>query len=155
MRKIFKAVLISAALTMLVACGDGTASSVAEPVVTPETTVNSEPSATAEPTAEPTAAPTATPAPTPERAGGIRPEFKAAMDSYEAFYAEYCDFMKKFSADPTNFELITGYASLLARAQEMDKAFAEWEDADLSDEELKYYLEVNSRVLQMLADAVG
>ena len=25
---------------------------------------------------------------------GIRPEFKEAMDAYEAFYKDYCDFMK-------------------------------------------------------------
>ena len=36
----------------------------------------------------------------------------------------------------------------------MDESFEEWEDEDLNDEELQYYLDVNSRVLQMLADVM-
>ncbi len=28
---------------------------------------------------------------------GMRPKFKEAMDSYEAFYDEYCTFMKKYN----------------------------------------------------------
>ena len=32
-----------------------------------------------------------------ESADGMRPEFKAAMDSYEAFMNEYCDFMARYA----------------------------------------------------------
>ena len=39
-------------------------------------------------------------------------------------------------------------------AVEMDEAFQAWEDEDLNNEELKYYLEVNNRVMQMLVDVM-
>jgi hypothetical protein len=44
---------------------------------------------------------------------------------------------------------------MMAKAVEVDKAFAKWEDEDLNAEELKYYTEVNARVMQKLIDAAG
>lgn len=89
----------------------------------------------------------------PDDVSGIDPDFKAAMDAYEAFYIEYCDFMKEFSAHPSDITLITKYASMLTKAAEVDQAFEAWNDSDLNDEELKYYLDVNNRVMKMLLDA--
>ena len=88
-------------------------------------------------------------------ANGIRPEFKEAMDAYEAFYAEYCDFMVMYQENPTDLSILTEYADIMERAVEMDEAFSKWEDEDLTNEELKYYLDVNNRVMQMLVDVVG
>ena len=85
----------------------------------------------------------------------IRPEFKAAMDSYEAFYTEYCKFMKEYSENPTNLTLLAKYADMLVKAEGMNKAFEEWDEDDLNNEELKYYLDVNNRVMQMLIDVAG
>lgn len=86
---------------------------------------------------------------------GIDPDFKAAMDAYESFYVKYCDFMKKYAANPTDLTLLAEYADMLSQAEEMDKAFEEWDEDDLNDEELKYYLDVNNRVMQMLVDVAG
>ena len=86
---------------------------------------------------------------------GIRPEFKEAMDSYEAFYIEYCEFMKEYSENPTNLTLLEKYADMLIKAEEMNEAFEAWDEDELSNEELKYYLDVNNRVMQMLVDVVG
>lgn len=83
---------------------------------------------------------------------GIRTDFKTAMDAYEAFYAEYCDLMNQYYANPTDFSLLSKYTEMLTKASEMEAAFAAWESEDLSSEELQYYVEVNARVLQMLAD---
>lgn len=91
----------------------------------------------------------------PNNNSGIDPDFKAAMDAYESFYVEYCDFMKKYAANPTDLTLLAKYADMLSKAAEMDKAFEEWDEDDLNDEELKYYLEVNNRVMQMLVDVAG
>lgn len=117
----------------------------------PETTVpdNSVPIETNKP--EETTKPTETAK--PDDIAGIDPDFKAAMDAYEAFYVEYCDFMKKYSANPTDFTLLAKYANMLAKAAEMDQAFEAWNESDLNDEELKYYLDVNNRVMKMLVDA--
>lgn len=86
---------------------------------------------------------------------GMRPEFKEAMDAYEAFYNDYCDFMVEYKKNPTDLTLITKYGELLTKAVEVDEAFAAWDENDLNNEELKYYLEVNTRVMQKLVDVTG
>ena len=86
---------------------------------------------------------------------GMRPEFKEAMDSYEAFYDEYCDFMQEFAADPTDMSLLSEYSDLVSQAADMDEKFAEWEDDDMNDAELEYYLEVSGRIVQRLAEVAG
>lgn len=86
---------------------------------------------------------------------GIRPEFKEAMDSYEAFYTEYCELIKEYSENPADWALLAKYLELLTKAEEMDKAFEKWDEDELSSEELKYYLDVNNRVMKMLADVAG
>lgn len=88
-------------------------------------------------------------------ASGIRPEFKKAMDDYEAFYDEYCDFMKKYKENPSDLSLITEYADMAAKLIDMDEAFEEWDQDDLSQEELKYYLEVSARIAEKLVDAAA
>lgn len=45
------------------------------------------------------------------------------------------------------------YSDMMQRLADMDETFDEWENDDLNTAELKYYLEVNCRVLQKLADA--
>lgn len=90
-----------------------------------------------------------------EDATGMRPEFKEAMDKYEAFYNDYCDIMQKYSENPMDMTLLTEYSNLMAKAVEVDEAFEKWGDEDLTNEELKYYLEVNTRVMQKMLDVAG
>ena len=77
------------------------------------------------------------------------------MDSYEAFYDEYCVFMKQYSANPTDVTLLGKYTDMLTRLSEMDEKFEAWEDGDLNDAELKYYVDVNSRITAKLLDVAG
>ena len=51
--------------------------------------------------------------------------------------------------------LLAKYGELMNRAVEMDQAFAKWENEDLNTEEMKYYLEVNNRVMQKMLDVMG
>ncbi len=85
---------------------------------------------------------------------GMRPEFKAAMDSYEDFYDEYCDFAKKLASDPSNLELLAEYAKLQNELTQMDAAFEKWENSDLNAVEEKYFLEVQLRVSQKLMETL-
>ena len=91
---------------------------------------------------------------TEELVDGMRSEFKEAMDSYEAFYDEYCDFMKKYNDNPSDLKLLAEYADMLSEAADMDEAFEEWDEEAMNDAELKYYLEVNNRVMQKLVDVM-
>lgn len=87
--------------------------------------------------------------------GEMRLEFKEAMDSYEAFYDEYCEFMKKYNANPTDTELISSYSDIMTEMVEMTEKFEAWEENDLNTAELKYYIEVNNRVAQKLVDVTN
>lgn len=62
----------------------------------------------------------------------MRPEFKVAMDSYEAFYDEYCDIMRRYTENPSDMELFTNYANMLTKAAEMSEKFEAWEDNEIS-----------------------
>lgn len=85
----------------------------------------------------------------------IDPDFKAAMDAYEAFYAEYCELLKKYTANPTDLSLLVKYADMMSKAEQMNQAFEAWNEDDMNNEELKYYLDVNNRVMKMLVDIGG
>ena len=77
------------------------------------------------------------------------------MDSYEAFYSEYCDLLKEYSENPTDLSLLAKYTGMLVKAEEMDAAFEAWDDEEMNDAEVKYYLDVNNRIMQMLVDVAG
>jgi hypothetical protein len=84
----------------------------------------------------------------------IREDFRAAMDSYEAFFDEYVDFMQRYRDNPTDLELLTQLSDMLARESEMLEEFEAWEDNGLTDAELAYYLEVHSRIYAKLLQAM-
>lgn len=83
---------------------------------------------------------------------GLRDDFKAAMDSYEAFMNEYCDFMKKYKDNPADAGLIADYASYTAKYADFVNKFSKWESEDLNDTETAYYIEVQTRVNNRLAE---
>ena len=87
-----------------------------------------------------------------ELVDGMRPEFKAAMDSYEDFYDEYCDFMKKYQANPTDMTLLTEYTTIMSKLTDMEEKFEAWDESEMNSAELNYYVEVSSRVAQKLLE---
>ena len=115
---------------------------------------------TAAPTAEPTAEPTEDPAPEPQIAAAeneIRPEVKEFLDAYEACMDEYVDFMQKYlNADPTSMVSMMGdYYSILARYTEFAEKIDAFDESELTNAELAYYLEVTNRVSQKLLRVAG
>lgn len=89
---------------------------------------------------------------TPAQEEGMDPEFKAAMDSYEAFYREYCDVIKRYNANPTDLTILTEYTDLLQKSIDMSANFEAWDESEMNNAELQYYAEVNGRVTQMLLE---
>ena len=83
---------------------------------------------------------------------GMRPEFKAAMDSYEDFFDEYCEFMKNFKANPSDFELLNAYADFMDEYADYMEKLDEWEGEDMNEAELKYYTEVTLRIEKKLLE---
>lgn len=85
---------------------------------------------------------------------GMHPEFKEAMDSYEAFIDEYCEFMKKYAATTSpDTNLVTDYANYINKYKETMNAFEAWKSKEMNEVETAYYLEVQTRVTQKLLDA--
>ena len=88
---------------------------------------------------------------TPELIDGMRPEFKEAMDSYEAFFDEYIAFMKKYAeSDGTDLTLLSDYADYMSKYAETMEAFEAWENKELNTAETAYYIEVQTRISQKL-----
>ncbi len=118
------------------------------------------PKPTAAPTAEPEAEPTEEPTPEPQTAvaeNEIRPEVKEFLDAYEACMDEYVDFMQKYlNADPTSMVSMMGdYYSILARYTEFAEKIDAFDESELTNAELAYYLEVTNRVNQKLLRVAG
>lgn len=83
---------------------------------------------------------------------GMRPAFVEAMDSYEAFYDDYCEFMKKYSANPTDITLLAEYAKMTSKLLDIESKFKAWDDSDMNNAELSYYIEVQGRITQKLLE---
>ena len=84
---------------------------------------------------------------------GLRTDFKKAMDSYEKYMDEYITFMNKYNSNSSDYELIKEYAKVMKKYQEVTKSFDEWKSKDLNDAENRYYIEVQTRVNQKLAES--
>lgn len=146
MKKLFAALLVLTMLATLCACGTEEAETFVEKTVEAieEATEIVEEAPVEEAPVEEAPA-----------ENGIRPEFKEAMDAYEAFYDEYCAFMKKYMANPTDLSLLGEYSGMMQEALDVDEAFARWESEDMNSAELSYYLEVTGRVSQKLLDVAS
>ena len=110
----------------------------------------------AEKATESTELPTETEAPTESTSAStsddIDPDFKAAMDSYEAFFDEYVAIMKKYKENPTDLSILTDYASYMGQYAETMQKLEEWESKDLNTAEAAYYVEVQARITQKLLE---
>lgn len=77
---------------------------------------------------------------------GIRPEFKKAMDSYEEFFDEYIIFMENFRKSSNPASMMADYTNYMTKYTETITAMNNIDDGTLSNEELAYYIEVQSRI---------
>ena len=82
----------------------------------------------------------------------IDPDFKAAMDSYEAFFDEYVAIMKKYKANPTDLSILTDYATYMSQYADMIQKLEEWESKDLNTAEAAYYVDVQARITKKLLE---
>ncbi len=83
----------------------------------------------------------------------IRPEFKEAMDSYEAFFDEYCEFMKKYNASDDTTSLLADYASYMVKYTDTMQKMNNISEDKLTDAEVAYYSEVSARISAKLIEA--
>ena len=85
-----------------------------------------------------------------EMIDGMRKSFVESMDSYEAFFDEYVEFMTLYTNSPSSSEMLLQYLDFMQKyAEYMDK-FEKVGYEDLNEKEMSYYLEVQSRITQKL-----
>lgn len=88
-----------------------------------------------------------------ELVDGMRPEFKNAMDSYEEFMNEYCDFMEKYAkSDGTDVGLLADYADYMSKYADVVESFEAWDDEEMNAAETAYYLDVQTRISKKLLE---
>ena len=84
---------------------------------------------------------------------GMRPEFKEAMDSYEMFMNEYCDFMKKYAeSNGTDLDLLADYTEYMSKYTDVMGDFEALGNEEMNTAEMAYYLEVQTRINEKLLE---
>ena len=161
-RKIFKSlpaiVLALTGIFALTGCGQAPKTDKLSDNQIPDSAVDSTTSATTtapEKTPQTTAQTSPTTKKSADSVDGMRPDFKSAMDSYEAFIDEYVAFMKKYNANPSDLGLIADYAKYMSKYSDMVDKFDEWENEDLNNTELAYYIDVQSRVTKKMLEVAN
>ena len=82
----------------------------------------------------------------------IRADFKAAMDSYEAFFDDYVAIMKKYKENPTDLSILADYAKYMGQYADRMQKFEQWENEDLNAAELAYYVDVQAKITRKLLE---
>ncbi len=85
---------------------------------------------------------------------GMRPEFKEAMDSYEAFFDEYIEFMNEYNESDDVAGMMVDYVDFLAKYAEAMEGLEELESQEMNDAELAYYTEVTLRINEKLLEVL-
>ena len=119
-----------------------------QPEVSAKPEEPAQPEAPAEPApapAQPEPAPAPEPEPEPQKVSddAIRPEVKDAIDSYEKYIDDYCEFMSR--SDYGDMKWLSDYAKWVSELSDMQKKFDAIQDKDLTTAENNYYLEVLMR----------
>ena len=89
-----------------------------------------------------------------ETLAGIRPEIKEEIDSLEAFFDEYIEFMKTYNEAEDQAAMLIEYGKFTIQyADTMNKMQKFEDEEELTDEESVYYAEVALRINQKLQAA--
>lgn len=82
----------------------------------------------------------------------LKPDFKKAMDSYEAFMDEYIYFMKKYKDNPTDSQILSSYKNYMEKYAQAVRDFENWNSNTINTTETNYYLEVQTRINKKLIE---
>lgn len=86
-----------------------------------------------------------------QETGGVDPDLKAFLDSYEAYIDEYVEFMKKYSADPNNaIAMLDDYTKMMKRYADFTDKVNKYDTNTMSKADLEYYLDVTNRCSKKL-----
>ncbi len=83
---------------------------------------------------------------------GIRPSFKEAVDSYEAFIDEYCAFMEKYNEAGNPATMLVDYTKFVTQYTETMSKIDALADDSTTPEEDQYYLDALNRINAKLTE---
>jgi len=90
-----------------------------------------------------------------ESTGGVNPDLKAFLDSYEDFMDEYVEFMKKYQSNPNNaLSMMGDYMKILSKYEEFAKTADSYDQDEMSKEDLAYYIEAMARIEKKMLEAL-
>lgn len=75
------------------------------------------------------------------------------MDSYEAFFDEYCEFMKKYNESDDTTSLLADYTSYMVKYTDTMQKMNNISEDELTDAEVVYYSKVSARISAKLIEA--
>ena len=90
--------------------------------------------------------------------GEANADFKKTMDSYEQFFNEYVDFMKKYTNNTSAanaLEMLTDYSDFMKRYAEVMESMNNIDTGSLSPADYAYYMEVTARIYKKLSEITG
>lgn len=80
-------------------------------------------------------------------------DFYELMDSYEAFFNEYVEYMKNLDEDNlSDLSALADYTSMMARYAETMEKLDDIDEDELTEEELAYYIDVMARIEKKLLE---
>ena len=74
------------------------------------------------------------------------------MDSYEEFFNEYCEFMKKYTNSDDAASMLADYTDYMTKYTETMEKMDTINQDELSTAEVAYYTEVSARISQKLLE---
>lgn len=81
-------------------------------------------------------------------------DFKAAMDSYENTINQYVEFMKKYNSASASdqADMLKEYTEMMQSYTDTMNKLSKLDDSEMSDEQLEYYIEVQTRINKKLLE---
>jgi len=77
------------------------------------------------------------------------------LESYEAFYDEYIEFMDKYyTTDNASLTMLADYSKMLIKYEDFNKKYDELDDGTFTEAEEKLYIDTQLRVNNKLLKAM-
>ena len=83
----------------------------------------------------------------------VDPDLKKFLDEYESFIDDYIAFMEKYNESDNGIELMGDYIKMMAKYSTMEENLENYDEDNMSDADLAYYLEVTTRCSTKLLNA--
>lgn len=82
---------------------------------------------------------------------GVTPSVKAALDEYETFMNQYCDFMEEYIGSGYSVNMMSNYSKFLSQYNKVSSKFRAIDTTTFTAADSAYYAEVVARTTERLS----